>query len=235
VRATPPIFMVYVDLEPDPGGLVLRDLVDFGRQSLLRWIERRAVEVRTIRGIRVVVENSRPDIATGDVFARIDGALGLIEQYAPPHFRRLRRDFAQIVSCRYPCRGAYLPQERICIVELTFTVNPSFTLPQVAATILHEAMHARLHETGVRQERVSRAREERFCRRAEIEFGQVVPNGEPVVRRALESLAGADEEVAPAIDWALARQRVAQADLEALDAPPWMKRAIARRRGLTGE
>ena len=189
--------------------------------------------VRTIRGIRVVVENTRPDVVTAEVFARLDGALGLIEQHAPAHFRRLRRDFAQILSCRYPCRGAYLPQERICIVELTFTVNPAFTLPQVAATILHEAMHARLHNMGVRQERLSRAREERFCRRAEIEFGQAVPGGEPVGRRALESLAGADEEVAPVIDWALARQRVAQADLEALDAPLWMKRGIARRRGLT--
>jgi hypothetical protein len=215
------------------GGLVLRQLVELGRQGLFSWIERRTVAVRTIRGIRVVVENTRPDVVTAEVFARLDGALGLIEQYSPAHFRRLRRDFAQIVSRRYPCRGAYLPQERTCLVELTFTVNPSFTLPQVAATILHEAMHARLHRMGVRQERLSRAREERFCRRAEIEFGQAVPGGEPVVRRALESLAGADEEIAPVIDWALASQRVAQADLEALDAPLWVKRAIARRRDLT--
>ena len=214
---------------------MLRFLVELGRQGALRRIERRALDVRTVRGIRVVVENTRPDVVTDEVFARLDGALGLIEQYAPAHFRRMRRDFAQIVSRRYPCRGAYFPQERTCLVELTFTVNPAFTLPQVAATILHEAMHARLHAMGVRQDRLSRAREERFCRRAEIEFGRVVPDGEPVVRRALESLAAADEEVAPAIDWALASRRVAQADLEALDAPRWVKRAIAERYGLTAD
>ena len=214
---------------------MLRYLIELGRQGVLRRIERRALDVRTVRDIRVVVENTRPDIQTAEVFSRLDGALGLIEQYAPAHFRRLRRDFAQIVSRRYPCRGAYLPQERTCLVELTFTVNPAFTLSQVAATILHEAMHARLHAMGVRQDRLSRAREERFCRRAEIEFGRVVPDGEPVVRRALESLAAADEEVAPAIDWALASRRVARADLEALDAPPWVKRAIAERYGLTAD
>ncbi len=176
--------------------------------------------MRAIRGIRVVVENTRPDVQTAMVFARLDGALDLIEQYSPAHFRRLRRDFAQIVSRRYPCRGAYLSHDRTCLVELTFTVNPAFTLPQVAAVILHEAMHARLDRMGVRRERLSPGREERFCRRAEIEFGQVVPGGEPVVRRALEALAAADEEVAPAIDWALASQRVAEADLEALHTPP---------------
>ena len=187
---------------------------------------------RTFRGIPVVVENTRPDIDTEEVFARIDGALALIEQYQPWTFRRMRRDFAAIVSRRYPCRGAYFPDERVCLVELTFAVNPDFTLPQVAATVLHEAMHARLDRMGVRGEHVSRAREERFCRRAEIEFGQAVPGGAPVVERALASLAGADAEVAPTIDWALASERFARADLEALQAPAWLKRAAARRRGL---
>jgi hypothetical protein len=56
-----------------------------------------------------------------------------------------------------------------------------------------------------------------------------------VVDRALASLASADEEVAPVIDWEIAGRRVASADLDALSAPPWMKRAIARRAGLESE
>ena len=179
------------------------------------WLEQRGGPGRLLRGVHVVVENTRPDIATEDVYARIDGALALIEQYQPATFRRLRRDFLHLVSRRYPCRGAYFPAERVCLVELTFTVNPAFTLPEVAATILHEAMHARLDRMGVRGERVSRAREERFCRRAEIEFGRAAPGGAPVLEHALASLAGADEEVAPTIDWTLASERVARADLEA--------------------
>jgi hypothetical protein len=49
-----------------------------------------------------------------------------------------------------------------------------------------------------------------LCRRAELEFGEALPPelGAPVVQRALESLALADQDVAPAIDWneALRRQ-----------------------------
>ncbi|MFL5577158.1 MAG: hypothetical protein ACJ79S_14440 [Gemmatimonadaceae bacterium] len=187
---------------------------------------------REVRGVPVVVRNTRPDIDTGAVFARLDAALALIERYQPHHFRRLRRDFAQILVVRYPCRGAWLPEQRTCLVELTFSVNPEFSDAQVAATILHEAMHARLDRMGLSYEGVSRARHERFCRRAELEFGQLVPDGEPVVARALQSLAESDEAVAPVVDWELASHRVNEADLAALDAPRWLKRVVARRRGL---
>ena len=193
-----------------------------------RWLTR----TRMIRGVPVTIHNTRPDISTARVIERLDAALALIEQYQPWHFRRLARDFAEISVVRYPCRGAYLPQTRTCIVELTFVVNPAFSEAQVAATILHEAMHARLDRAGIRFCAESAARHERFCRRAEVEFGMVVPGGEPIVERALGSLAATDQEVAPAIDWEEANRRVAQVDLEALAAPAWVKRAVGRRRGL---
>ncbi len=97
-------------------------------------------------------------------------------------------------------------------MELTFCVNPAITLAQIASTILHEGMHARLHALGSEMEFADRAREERFCRRAEIEFGSLVPDGEVVVRRAQDALALTDEEVAPRIDRDLAAERVAHVD-----------------------
>jgi hypothetical protein len=204
--------------------------------STLKTILRRAgadlPEDRTVRGLPVTLINTRPDIASDDVFARLDAALALIEQYQPSHFRRMRRDFARIQVRRFPCRGAYFPDTRICLVELTFVVNREFTPTQVAATILHEAMHARLDNVGVKYDPAGAAKHERFCRRAEVEFGMLAPDGAPVVERALASLASTDDEVAPAIDWELAGRRVDAADLSALSAPDWMKRAIARRAGL---
>jgi hypothetical protein len=170
----------------------------------------------SVRGLPVTVVNTRPDIDTRDVLARLDLALGLLEQYAPHHFRRMHKDLSRILVQRYECRGAYFSADRSCMVELTFAVNPDFTPSQIAATILHEAMHARLHQCGYAFEDSNRAREERFCRRAEIEFGQVVPDGQAVVERALWSLQGSDEEVAPTVDKALAAQRIAEADLDAL-------------------
>jgi hypothetical protein len=174
------------------------------------------VSHHVVAGIPVLVNNTRPDIDTAVVIARLTRCLALIEQYVPWHFRHLRRDFAGIVVQRFACRGAYFHEQRACLVELTFTVNPQFSDAEVAATILHEAMHARLHTLGFPLEMEDRARQERFCRRAEIEFGQVVPNGEAVVERARWTADLSDEEVAPEIDPLLAARRIAEVDRAAL-------------------
>jgi hypothetical protein len=158
------------------------------------------------------VYNTRPDVNTGAVIARLERSLSLIERYVPHHFRRLKRDFAYIVVQRFACRGAYFHEQRACLVELTFAVNPTFSDAEVAATILHEAMHARLHALGFPLEMEDRARQERFCRRAEIEFGTLVPGGERVVERARWTSNLSDEEVAPEIDPRLAAQRIAEVD-----------------------
>jgi hypothetical protein len=177
----------------------------------------RDVSRHSVRGIAVVVDNTRPDIDTADVLARLDRTLALIESYVPHHFWHLKRDFAYIVVQRFACRGAYFHEQRACLVELTFTVNPNFSDAEVAATILHEAMHARLDQLGFPLEMEDRARQERFCRRAEIEFGQLVPNGERVVERAQWSSDLSDEDVAPVIDPILAAQRIAEVDRQALE------------------
>lgn len=172
------------------------------------------MERRTVRGLAVTVINTRPDIDTEHVFRRLEGVFDLVARYQPWRFRRLSRDLAGIEVRRFPCRAAYFPQTRTCLLELTFVVNPAFNEAQVAASLVHEAVHARLRQMGVRTPPGQEAREERLCRRAELELGRAVPGGEPVVERALQSLALSDEEVAPAIDWAEANRRVRAVDLE---------------------
>lgn len=167
---------------------------------------------RTLRGLHVVVVNSRRDIATEQVFARLDAALALIERYQPRVFRRLLRDFARMHVARYPCRAAYFPDSRTCLIELTFSVNPEFTEAQIASSIVHEGMHARIHAMGVTYLVDRRAREERMCREAELAFGLAIPNGDAIVHRAIQSLQLDDMDVAPVIDWDEARNAVAAAD-----------------------
>jgi hypothetical protein len=169
-----------------------------------------------VLGVPVIVYNTRPDIDTDAVIARLERSLSLIERYVPHHSRHLKRDFAYIVVQRFACRGAYFHEQRACLVELTFAVNPDFSDAEVAATMLHEAMHARLHTLGFPLEMKDRARQERFCRRAEIEFGTLVPGGERVVERARWTSDLSDEEVAPEIDPRLAAQRIAEVDRAAL-------------------
>jgi len=91
-------------------------------------------ERHTVRGFTVVVENTRPDIETADVLARLDDALALIERYQPWRLAHLRRDLAMIWIVRYPCRGAYYPIERACVTELTFLARRDISAATVAAS-----------------------------------------------------------------------------------------------------
>jgi hypothetical protein len=212
---------------PSPGPL--------GRfvQHIRDWLESRLPEAYVIRGIRVVVENTRPDIRTSDVLSRLDEALGLIERYQPWRLAHLRRDLAEIRVMRYPCRGAYFPDERVCMTELTFLARRDITAAPVASSIIHEGMHARVSRMNARlggqwQYAKDRAREERLCRKAEVAFGRALPPalGAPVVERALACLASADEEIAPSIDWSVAHARQELADLEASPLPAAVKQQL---------
>ncbi len=182
--------------------------------KFLRWLGVSRTEAHAVRGFRVVVENTRPDIATADVLARLDEAIALIEHHQPWRAEHLRRDLRHFAVVRFPCRGAYIPAERACITELTFLARRDITAATVASSIVHEGMHARAHRMGVRQETRDLPHEERICRRAELEFGLSLPPalGAPVVERARAALELADDEVAPTINWTEAMQRQADVD-----------------------
>ena len=180
--------------------------------------EARGMEKHEIRGFEVIVENTRPDISTAQVLQRLDESLALIDRYQPWRLAHLRRDLLRIKVARFPCRGAYFPLERTVLTELTFLARTDIGPATVASSIVHEGIHARVSERGVSPEQRDMAREERLCRRAELEFGLALPPeiGAPVVERARASLALEDEEVAPAIDWREALARQAAVDRGAL-------------------
>lgn len=178
-------------------------------RSLLFGTDAAAPEHYLIRGFPVVVENTRPDIATPVVLQRLDDALALIERYQPWRFSHLRRDVDRFWIVRYPCRGAFFPDTRTCMTELTFLARTDITAAPVASSILHEGMHARVHAMGVSPVGRDMAHEERICRRVELAFGHALPPGlgEPVIERAEASLQLGDTDVAPEIDWAEAHRR----------------------------
>lgn len=192
------------------------------------WFERlltvggESLEVFEVRGIPTVVENAKRIVLTHDVLERLDDSLGMIEQYQPWRLAHLRRDLKHIRVMRYACRGAYFPELRACMVEITFLNRRDIGPATVASTIIHEGMHARVHRFGSRVLGVGlqhpspniRSREERLCRRAELDFGLSLPPeiGAPVVSRAVESLQMDDSDVAPAIDWNEAQRRIDDID-----------------------
>ena len=179
------------------------------------------VEVHEVRGFRVDVENSRPDIATADVLQRLDEALALVDAHQPWRSAHLRRDVAQIRVARFACRGAFFPDDRTCLTELTFLARRDITAAPVASSIVHEGMHARAHAFRARfgspPDPDDLPREERLCRRAELAFGRSLPEslGAPVIERALATLTMDDADVAPSVDWREAARRIDAVDRDA--------------------
>jgi hypothetical protein len=173
---------------------------------------RGSVTVARVHEFPVRVINTRDDIDTGHVLTRLNAALHVVGQYAPRRLGRMRRDLTGFLVQRFPCRGAFLPDRRECLVELTFLVNPAHSLPEIAASIVHEATHARVAAMCGALPAGLRAREERLCRSAELELGLALPDGAAVVERARAALAMSDPAVAPSVDWAEAARRVAEAD-----------------------
>jgi len=169
----------------------------------------RRAEEHVVRGFAVAVDNTRPDIETEVVLRRLDEALALIESAQPWRLAHMRRDLNGFLVVRYPCRGAFFPDDRLCMTELTFLARTDIDAAPVAASIVHEGMHARVHAMCGPDVPRDRAREERICRRAELDFGRALPPdiGAPVVERALASLELSDEDVAPVVDWQEAQRR----------------------------
>lgn len=178
--------------------------------------------MHVVRGIAVHLDNTRDDIRDEDVLARLDESLALIERYAPARWRHFRRDVRAIRIERFPTRGAFYPDTRDVLTELTFLNRRDITPAPVASSILHEGVHARVAAFRARVRRSEtffapseetvardRAREERLCRRAELAFGRALPPdlGAPVIERVAGMLELTDEEVAPVVDWRVARAR----------------------------
>lgn len=204
----------------------------FGREPEPEPDDAHAPERFTIHGLPVEVFNTRPDIATADVIARLTESLELIASHQPWRWRHLVRDVRAIRVERYACRGAFIPSERTIMTELTFLARRDITAAPVASSILHEGVHARVHVmsealgqwtgSGVQERDAGNrdagnrdaAREERLCRRAELAFGAALPAelGAPVVERALASLELDDVGVAPRVDWHEAQRRIAEVD-----------------------
>ncbi len=202
--------------------------------DLLAAAHRRATRVtRRVHGMHVVVENPYPNIDNAFVLARLEAALALIERQQPNRFAHFRRDVRKLWITRYPARGVYFPGERTVMTEVTFLNRRDISTAQLAASILHEGVHARVHRMGARlgfRRQWPMADEERLCRRAEIAFARTLPAADaaPVLARAEAVIqpATTNEEAAPTVNWGDAHLNKLAADVEQLQLPAWAKRAV---------
>jgi hypothetical protein len=170
---------------------------------MIRRLMREAVQAltgpvpqrRRMHGIEVWVLNDDLHASTEAMFEKVAAALDLIAEARPWRIRAMRQDFSRIFVRQNTGVRAMFDAERSCVLDTYFVAK--FAPAQVASSIVHEGVHARLRRGGRRVPADLIAWEERLCRRAEVGFGLRTPDGAAVVERARSALALSDADVAP--------------------------------------
>lgn len=174
---------------------MIRQLIDTFAAALRGSGTAPREERRRIRGIDVVVRNDGAHASTEALFAKAAAALDRIADAQPWRLPALRRDFARILIRQNTGCRAMFDAARSCVLDTYFVA--AFAPEQVAASIVHEGVHARLRRGGRTVPPELIAWEERLCRRAELGFGLRTADGAAVVDRARGALALSDADVAP--------------------------------------
>ena len=174
---------------------MIRRLIDAVEARAQEAMLRASSERRRIHGLDVWIVNDGEFATTEELFRRIEAALQLVADHTPWRLRAMRRDFARILLVRQDGVRAMFDLMRNCSLDTYFVAT--FAPEQVASSIVHEGVHARLRRGGRQVPRDLIAWEERLCRKAEVAFGRRIPGGEAVVLRARAALAGSDAEIAP--------------------------------------
>jgi hypothetical protein len=199
-----------------------------------RFIDRLALRLSTGRqvdglwvGVGFAGEPAEP------VLRRVEDALFLIKDNDQLRYSRLIRDLERIWVRDVPgALGTFNQELRTCSLDREFVLAETTRPELIAATIVHEATHARLDSYGIGYEEKLRARIEAICFRRERAFAAKLPNGAQVRERAERSLAAFAKE-----DYwtdAAFAERFDKDHLEALrklGAPDWVGRSVLTLRG----
>lgn len=110
---------------------------------------------------------------------RVATALTLIKRYDPHRYHRTLSDLDGIVVwLLYDVAvGRHDPKLNMGEIDIRFVLDESTTAELIAATIVHEATHARLKRCGVGYSESVRQRIEAVCFRQEMHFARKLPDG----------------------------------------------------------
>jgi hypothetical protein len=120
---------------------------------------------------------------------RVEAALNLIKIYDRLRYDRLHCDIERVwVVVLLGALGSYNERLRACQLDPRHVLAEDSTPEVIAATIVHEATHARLQRCGIGYEEERRSRIEAVCFRREAAFAMKLPNGGPVREMAERQL-----------------------------------------------
>jgi hypothetical protein len=123
------------------------------------------------------------------ILRRVEEALCLIKAYDRLRYDRLIRDLERVwVRLLAGAFGTFNSSLHACELDRRFVLAATSPPELIAATIVHEATHARLDRCGIGYDEGLRPRVEAACFRRELAFAAKLPNGVNVRERAERTL-----------------------------------------------
>jgi hypothetical protein len=161
------------------------------QRKRITFLDRVALRLSTARqvdglwvGIAFAGKTAEP------VFRRVEEALSLIKENDRLRYSRLIRDLERVWVRDTPgALGTFNQVLRACSLDREFVLAETTRPELIAATIVHEATHARLESCGISYQEKLRPRIEAVCFRRERAFATKLPNGEQVRDQAERALA----------------------------------------------
>ena len=195
------------------------------RQKLTRRLELWLIETshhKVIDGLWVGALNDPK------LLPPIESALHLIKTCDPLRYARVSRDLDRIIVRVLPGEFAHFdPRLGVCCIDPRFVLAEMSSPEKIAATIVHEATHARLWRRGIRYEQEVRHRVEAVCYRRELAFSAKLPNGDGIREETLRSLSAYAKPESWSDD--AVESRTVEGAAEALfhlGSPPWLTKVL---------
>src|SRR5947199_978106 len=169
--------------------------------------------------------------AAEPILLRVENALRLTETHDPRRYSRLIGDLARVwVRLLTGPVARFSHALRACELDTRFVLADSSSPDVIAATIVHEATHARLWRAGIGYREEVRARVEAVCTRRELAFAARLPDG----ARLRETLRASQFPPDFWTNWAF-RERDLHGTIEALrhlGTPDWLVKAVLAARAV---
>jgi len=101
---------------------------------------------RSIDGLWVGTTESKPHPG----LRRVEDALQLIKLHAPLHYSRVVRQLERIwVRVEHTASACYYRSMGACVLDERYVLRETTAVDEIAASIVHEATHARLERRGI--------------------------------------------------------------------------------------
>lgn len=123
------------------------------------------------------------------ISAKVDEALNLISKYDSRRYLQIKRDVKRIWIAAAPGYCAeWMDELQMCILDANYFRQADISAAEMALSIVHEAIHARLCKLKIGYTENIRERVERICIKSEIAFAKRLPNGQKLVEMAESKL-----------------------------------------------